>query len=140
GSRVSRLKDLILAEGDEFSKKILEKEKTAKLAKEQEGQKKTEEIENVQHGNLAIVAEIVSLRSQINFKTQARENFKFQLFYPEEGFIKQTEIANDESSLIQKGIEFRAFVSKFSPDVSKHGLESDKIKELLPDATEEGRN
>lgn len=134
GGTVDKLKDLIIENGQERAKEILKKEQAEKLRAEAKAERVTQQKESVIYGNSRMVSEIVSVRRDINRKTQSNPNFQYRLFPDNELILTQIESTNDESTFIDSCVKLRSVIQKIDDKVRNHGLDETTVKSLLPDA------
>jgi len=134
GEKVDKLKNLIIENGQERAKEILKKEQAEKLRAEAKAEKVTQQKESVTYGNSRMVSEIVSVRRDINRKTQSNPNFQYRLFPDNELLLTQIESTNDEGSFKDSCIKLRSVIQRIDDKVRNHGLDETTVKSLLPDA------
>ncbi len=134
GEKVEQLKCLIVKNGQEIAKEIIEKEREAKRQSQIKAEKKAQQEESIIYSNSKILKEIVDIRKEINRKTKLSKSFLYQLFPDYELLFAQTESANNEGSFVDSCSKLRAVVQNISKEVQNHGLNEETIKSLLPNA------
>lgn len=140
GGSIPKLKELIIQKGNDRAREILQKELKDLKKKGEKTKEIIQKKEKNKYGNFQIIQEIVNLRKKVNFKTQARPDFNFQLFPDDELLIKQAEISNDENSLIRACINLRTIIQNIDKKIENHGLTEEKINELLPNIENKGKS
>lgn len=136
GKKIEQLKDLIIKNGQERTKEILEKEREDKLQSQAKAKEITQQKDSVIYGNSSIIKDIVDIRRDINRKTEFNQSFSYKLFPDNELLLTQIETANDESSFVDLCVKLRSVVRNIHEKVRNHGLDEMTIKNLLPGVRE----
>lgn len=137
GKKVDELKSLILKEGQNRAKEMLEKFAAEKRIIEEKNRKQVVEEETKEYSNFRLVEEIVDLRGSINANT--KNTWKIIPFPNNELLLKQAKVASSEGEFVRLCNDLRAIVGQVSSDLGGHGLSKNEVEMLLPDSTDVDR-
>lgn len=140
GTKIEELKKVIEEIGGIKAKYII---KRAREKDEEKQQKITEEKQQVvqkQYSNADLVEKIITLRVKINDIAKSNENIGLYIFPPNEAIFLQLKTANDNATLMKSCVGLREIIQNLNNDLGSHGLSTEEIKTLLPDAAKEDYN
>jgi hypothetical protein len=133
GGIIPAVHDTILNSGSERAKEIL-REVQRKKAEESLAKEVTEQIElKAEYETADVIADISSLRSQINKLSLTDDRFGFQLLSTSEEIYQQSRSAKDKATMLGYCMVLRTLLGGFPQEVLNYSINSDRAAELNPD-------
>lgn len=133
GSRVLKLKDLIMKGTNSRAKEILKQYEESKAQKTNQMEEEKAEVESTIFNNAKLVTDINDLRQRINISAMSYPGINIALFNESELLIKQLTIANNEADFRNRCMEFRDVIKQINETTREHNLTEEEISKVLPD-------
>jgi len=137
--RIPEFKKLIINNGHERAKEIIENAQIKDKEIEKKISKKEQEKETIVYGNVKMIEEINELRKKINNKIDALSDFHFKLFIENNLLIDQQKTVITKSLFIDACVKLRTIIIKINDQIQNHNLEKDVVDNLLIDVKKDDR-
>lgn len=125
GGKTEVLKKVILENGGDRAKEIIQKDIEAQ-------KEKLEVTQKEEYLFVGAVTELSNLRVKINTLSHIADEIGFPLFNQNESLFNFQKAVRDESSLKVFCTDFRSLLSDLNNRISEHGFDTLDIKKLLP--------
>lgn len=127
GTITEKLKDAIIASGNERAKEFITAARTAAKTAVVEKARQEEAI----YSNGPVIAKIAEEKQKINLASSTNPEIKFDLFNQDDSLFKQMETATSEDGLNARMVDFRACIQNINPGVSAHGVSLEEAREII---------